>query len=446
MPLLRPPSFPLQLGCVVLLAIVARLLAASIWWAETESDPDVYVALAQGLAEGKGYSKPGTEVPTAYRPPGYPLLLSPFVTHSPEVRRSAIVGLNIVFDLVSLCCAMLAAACVPGLKHRAGLVGCLLACDPLMLRYTSQPMTEACFTAWSTAGLLGLACWVTRTEAANAGATRGLVLCSLTGGLFGIAALVRPSVWPFLGLCTAALALRKLLRPELRPHFRKTTLELLTFLATLGVVVSPWAFRNLLVFGTPRLTTTHGGYTLLLANNPVFYREVAEQPWGTTWDGDSLNRWQTAMLAEMDRALGPAASEIEKDRWQSQQAWRTIQQDPAGFTAGAWYRVRSFWSLAPRGPQATGSGWLSAAVRGWYLSLFIAAAVGSVLLWRARTPGLWIPLLSIAALQTVHLFYWTDTRMRLPIHPLLAVLAVAGLSLFLKPTPLPDRRDAPPAT
>ena len=41
----------------------------------------------------------------------------------------------------------------------------------------------------------------------------------------------------------------------------------------LGVllVLSPWAIRNQLQFGRPIVTTTHGGYTLLLANNPEFY-------------------------------------------------------------------------------------------------------------------------------------------------------------------------------
>ena len=40
---------------------------------------------------------------------------------------------------------------------------------------------------------------------------------------------------------------------------------------TLVLVLSPWMIRNLLVFGEPVWTTTHGGYTLALANNPVYY-------------------------------------------------------------------------------------------------------------------------------------------------------------------------------
>ena len=46
------------------------------------------------------------------------------------------------------------------------------------------------------------------------------------------------------------------------------------------VVLSPWMIRNFVVFGEPVWTTTHGGYTLALANNPVYYREVLHGPPG----------------------------------------------------------------------------------------------------------------------------------------------------------------------
>ncbi|MFX9077435.1 hypothetical protein ABTN32_20465, partial [Acinetobacter baumannii] len=49
------------------------------------------------------------------------------------------------------------------------------------------------------------------------------------------------------------------------------------------LTVSPWLVRNWLVFGVPILTTTHGGYTLLLGNNSVFTQDVVQQPWGTVW-------------------------------------------------------------------------------------------------------------------------------------------------------------------
>ena len=39
-------------------------------------------------------------------------------------------------------------------------------------------------------------------------------------------------------------------------------------------VLLPWAVRNALVLAEPIITTTHGGYTLALANNEVYYRDI----------------------------------------------------------------------------------------------------------------------------------------------------------------------------
>ena len=115
--------------------------------------------------------------------------------------------------------------------------------------------------------------------------------------------------------------------------------------------VAPWVVRNALVMGRPLLTTTHGGYTLLLANNPVFYDDVARRPWAAVWEQDRLEAWQRSMLADVAADLGPSPAEIPVDRWQSDRAWQHIRNDPAGFAAAVWYRLRSLWSLSPRGVQ-----------------------------------------------------------------------------------------------
>ena len=40
-----------------------------------------------------------------------------------------------------------------------------------------------------------------------------------------------------------------------------------------------------LIFGVPVWTTTHGGYTLALANNEVYYRDVLNGSPGAVWTG-----------------------------------------------------------------------------------------------------------------------------------------------------------------
>ena len=88
------------------------------------------------------------------------------------------------------------------------------------------------------------------------------------------------------------------------------------------VVLSPWMIRNLLQFGEPIWTTTHGGYTLALANNPVYYREVLDGPPGRVWTGhdqwvwwDSVNRKTAGMSEpEADRYLRDEALRLAQER------------------------------------------------------------------------------------------------------------------------------------
>ena len=81
--------------------------------------------------------------------------------------------------------------------------------------------------------------------------------------------------------------------------------------STIVVVLSPWMIRNVMVFGEPIWTTTHGGYTLALANNPVYYDDVLHGPPGRVWTGhdqwlwwDSVNRATAGMTEpQADRYL-----------------------------------------------------------------------------------------------------------------------------------------------
>jgi hypothetical protein len=283
----------------------------------------------------------------------------------------------------------------------------LVAVDPLLVRYAAQPMTECVFAALVSAALWPLAIVLRSPDRWSVG--------FLAGVLLGLAALCRPTIWPFV---VAALAI---VAPRSQASFRRFVL----MLAGLLLTVLPWGIRNACVLGQWRITTTHGGYTLLLANNPVFYHEVARQPWGAVWSGESLEAWQRAMFAEIETDLGPSPGELATDRWQTARARKSIQDDPAGFAAAAWYRIRSFWSLSPRGAAAGRWRWPIAV---WYVGMFAAAAVGVWRLARRDVRSL-LPLLLllVVSIQAVHLVYWTDTRMRAPLHPVFAVLSVAAI-------------------
>jgi len=428
---------PLTLLAVILLAIAVRVAACMVWSDDLTRDRDVYLGIAQNVAAGSGFCSPGSTAPTAYRPPLYPLLLAiPLLIMSPAV---AVAVVNVLAGVVMVCA-------VWGITRRMGrssiAPALIIAIDPLLVRYTAQPMTECVFAAL-TAGLL----WALAAAMATDCKRRWMI----AGVVFGLAALCRPTIWPFALVVGVIAVWRTSIVPSppsagervrergqalqiaplslaLAPHQNvgrgdntSGSLAVSRFLLGIAITVALWVIRNAIELHRPILTTTHGGYTLLLANNPVFYNEVARQPWGAVWSGESLDRWQQAMLAEAAAELGPSPGEIATDRWQAAQARQNIRRDPGGFAAAVWYRLRSFWSLSPRGEDANGN-WICWLIAIWYAVLLLAAACGVVLNWSRDARWTALLLLLIVIVQAVHLIYWTDTRMRAPLHPVFALL------------------------
>lgn len=402
------------------MALGLRLVAANVYWSDTQSDPDAYVGIARNIAAGHGFCTPGSTQPTAYRPPLYPLILAGGLRSIGWWNGGLIVVLNLMCDLLTIGSVgwWLARRSTSGWVPLVAMF--ILACDPLALRYTALPMTELCFTALSTVSTLWLIDLWERSHATVTPPLDGS--WGLVGMLCGLTALCRPSIWPYWGVGLALLAVSIWWK-------RARLWNVVLWCGVLGLTVSPWVIRNQWVLGSPVLTTTHGGYTQWLANNPVFFEEVARKPWGTVWSHDSLVTWQKDSLQRMDAELGSDAGEIAQDRWFARQARQAIGDDPVGFGYALWYRVRSFWSISPRGPNLV-PGWLGVAIGLWYVTLFMMAGYGA---WQQRRGGaaVFLMLLSIAVLQGVHLVYWTDTRMRLPIHPWLAIFAAWGIAGLL---------------
>jgi hypothetical protein len=210
------------------------------------------------------------------------------------------------------------------------------------------------------------------------------------------------------------------------------------------VVLCPWVIRNQIQFGRPIVTTTHGGYTLLLANNPEFYDWLRSGSWGSVWQADRFN-------AEWERRR--PRDELQADRLAYDNAWQTIRSQPGTFLYACAVRIGRFWSPLPHQLTAeeTPLHRLSRyAVALWYVAEFLLAIAGIWRLsrcspsplpsspvplshWALKCPALMRGgLLLVLCLLAGHVVYWTDMRMRAPIMPVVATLAAAAL---------PGRRD-----
>lgn len=458
-------------GAVAVLLLAALIRGAVLWGmpGAIQQDPDGYLRLARTLREagvlGWKDAATGAAAPTAYRPPLYPLVLAPLAGDGAPWRLAvglfhwglgtATVGLILVlgswFD-VRPAEGVVGAGGSPGRGAWSGgeaaatvpverpavpgwswLAAILVACDPILLHQSAQVMTETLAAFLAVLALAVLSRFDRQPGPGVAG---------LAGFSQGLAALCRPTFLPWLWLCLVAVVVEPALR-------KRRWANALACLAGAGIALGAWGLRNARQLGQWRLTTTHGGYTLLLGNNPSFYRHLRCGPWRGVWTAEELDRawlrrghipdardprWaDLAVGRRLDLAPGylPANwSEFDDDRLAYALAFRYMGEQPAWCAVSCLLRVARLWALTPR-PLAADESLARRLLRygcgAWYAVLWGLAVVGVASLGRGllRPPWVWGSLLCVA-FTSVHSLYWTDMRMRAPLMPFVCLLAAAG--------------------
>lgn len=402
-----PPRWMLLALLLLALVVRGRVILAS---RETlDDDPDGYRWVAESIYhDGVFAVRENPGLPTARRAPLYPLVLAPsYFTGLPAPQ---VIGfLHVVLGLATVWATWRLGRqwnLPPGTSVAAA---ALVALDPLLLWQSAQPMTETMATLLAAAALLAVG---------RAAGEPSLVRSAVAGALLGLCVLCRPVFLVWLGLIGCVLTWRAVRARRVAP--------LAALAAGAALVLAPWAIRNVRELGTPVITTTHGGFTLLLANNPDFYEYLRNGRWGAVWNGASIYDAQEQPLAPAD--------EISLDRANYRQATENIRAEPAMFAWSCLARLGRLWNVLPHATSAdesTARRGLRYAVAICYALEFTLAAAG---VWFLRgklfaPPWLWATLL-VLSITLVHAFFWTDMRMRAPLVPVVALAAAYGATLL----------------
>ena len=426
------------LVALVIVGITLRLLVLLFRTDDLNSDPDAYVGIAQTIVDGKGVCVPGSDRPTAFRPPLYPLLLAGLNLTGLKLTLAA--GLiNLLSGAVVIVATWWMAQMV-GLRGRWRVMAAAAAAlDPLLLRYSVLPMTECISAALLTVAMLLILKLCTEPSASTT--TPRMKTAMMAGVSFGLAGLCRPvglmtcaavtlmlllNSFKYMRHCTAGSSdtqsVGGLHRDEI---VRGACLAVLPAVVA-GLVLLPWVVRNAIQFGHFVPATTHGGYTLLLGNNAVFYREVVTAPGQPAWQGESLDRWQQQVNSDILADGIPPADDVSIDTWNYNRAGRNIRQHPGDFLQACLLRWKRFWALRPSVTEPGSSGWPAFVVAVWYGGLWLGLG-RSLFCMDIRRSGhiqlLWMAILSFLLLHT---FYWTNARMRAPLTGIIVVLSAVG--------------------
>jgi len=423
----------------VLLVIGALLLRGAVCFHGVDqysSDPDAYRAIAETLGVTGVFgltTASGKTVATAFRPPLYPFLLSCLLSDQ-GLPNVAVTVLHALLGALAVLFTYLAGLSM--LRARTGLWGPIVASvlvmiDPVLLRQSTLVMTETlattlvCMVIW----------WWTRYRNGARDLAFGLVL----GGLLALAFLVRPTFLVWGVLLAAAIVFYS------RHSERVKWVQAASALAIISIVVGAWTIRNSRAVGHPVWATTHGGYTLLLGNNPSFYAYLDSGSKHGVWDSEAFQiayshrydgdprtaefwqqEWNGPREVQSDEVVR-TVTEHSDDRLAYESAMAVMKRQPSMFLWAGVVRVCRLWDPFPR--QTAGRvSWTVTVIGLYYCCLYVAMLVGFCRLGRAFFTATWWPVFALfLTLTLVHAVYWSNIRMRAPAIPAIALLAAIAV-------------------
>jgi 4-amino-4-deoxy-L-arabinose transferase-like glycosyltransferase len=402
------------LSTILIVAALSRF-GFGVWvvglHAMTKGDEGDYHAIASQLADGRGYLT-AEGIPTARRPPAYPVFLSLLYRvggPNPAAGRVAQIVLGVMVVWLT---ARVARA---WFGDTAGVwAGWLSALNPFLVFLSGYLLTENLYLVF----LLGALVVAATPQRLSGGSFRSAAAC---GALLGMAALTRPSGLPQLEWTLAATLLFG--AAPLKRRFVRALIAATIFAA----ILSPWLLRNARVVGAPVLTT-HGGITFYQGNN----EKVATTP---QWRGGAA---PLEVLPGYDRlAVMP---ELERDRAAWQLGREYLRAHPGQVPALVMWKLARCWRLkSDMGLSGIRSGWwfnnrsvlgrIAAQLDVGMMYALVAMPLFLLGLWFTRSR--WRELLFGYGVVLVHtaiaVYFFGSLRTRIPIEPMICVFAAGAI-------------------
>jgi|GEM_PF-4928710 len=360
-----------------------------------EGDECSYTQLAAALADGRGYiSKDGT--PHTIRTPAVPVLISLVFRLTDSSNVVVRVVMCLLATLLVPVCYLLGRSLA---DERVGLLSAIAAAlFPNWIWFSSYILTD----------LLAAASIVLLVWALVEGWRRDSLSWFMAAGLLGGGGiLVRATNMVFVPGIIFWIFL-------VMPTWRRRFVAAILVCVSLACVVAPWSIRNSLAFGRFASVSTQGGVAFWIGNNP-------EATGVLTHD---FGHWREVLSKQMPRE--DYANSLEWSEACKAKATQFIRENPGRFLRLCTIRFVEFWKIySPRVPL--------------HKSLMVIASFGVLLPFAilqvirrgwCRGPEMLLVIL-IASQTAVHTVFTAIIRYRIPIEPLVVILAASGLVWLL---------------
>jgi len=375
--------------------------------------------IARALAMGHGYADPflSHSGPTAWIPPIYPLLLAGvfkvFGVYTP-LSAWVILAINSVFSCFTVAAVYeIAARCYDSrnpARPTALWSAWLWALYPAAIQYPVHWIWDMSLTAALFSWTLVLAL---RTRnigesqlPADLQAAQTTKRWAIFGLLWGLIALTNPSLFLFLPACLLWMLWPT--RTSL-PFFTRTVPKALLACLLVPICLSPWIYRNWLVFHA--FIPTRGNFGAEL------YQSTLEENDGFPW-GPTLPLADAAPEFIRYKTIGELAYVREK----SAAAKVEIHRHPRRIFDWTLKRIYFFWASVPHPFEKHPSIEIIRELNFGFLS--VTGILGLILSIRRKIPAAWLFAAAFLILPALYYFVTVQARFRHPIEPLICILTV----------------------
>ena len=391
--------------------------------------------IAANLLAGRGFSVDylGADGPTSQQAPLYPFLVAGAYwlggVGTPRALLILELGQAVLGGLLVAAVLSLARSIAPGSRWVAWVAGLIVALDPSLV----YAATHVQVVTLATTTLVVCLAWGERTG--RTGRLRDAVGSGVTLGLLALAD-------PILALAAPAVAWS-----IARSETGRRSIRLVGLVGiTAAACVAPWVVRNYRVHGEFVPIKSSFGYAFWQGNCALSEgtdkvarpsaRTIADRP-AASFRDQNRALWEArheagyiddiALNAADYRELG-AVSEPERARKLFRRALADLKEDPARYPRLCARRLRYFFFFDETNPKTR-----SLIYRVSHLGLTLAAVAGLILARPEVRRRLGPSLAAVCLIATFHALTIVSARFQIPLHPLLAVWAAAGLTRWDQP-------------
>jgi hypothetical protein len=402
-------AIPGILVCITILAVLTGSLYFWRFGAIYESDSSTYIIPAANLLAGHGFTDARGN-PETLRPPGYPLIILPFLRAGLDLKY-LVLAQHLLRVLLILATTAFAFRLTRE-RMTALLVGVLLCIDTPLLASANSVLTELCFTV-----VLGIA--LALLWAGSRDTRKSVASCGLAGLLAGAAVLIRP-----IGLFLFVAIAVYLFFAYGRFKWRAISVFVLAFLC----LPIAWAARNRNETGFFTVSSISGLSMLqyraagILALNDHGDLEVQRAKHAKELEGEACRQFKRDYGRDCSQLSAP-----ERSEYFSQFGRKFVLQHKVAYLKLA-VRGAAMMMLTANLVPLTGIKGLGVI---FTLPALVFALVGLKPCWTSYRSFFWLAVLVIAYFVAVSAGAEAYSRFRVPIVPLYCILSAMGLNYAL---------------